>query len=86
MITRQMIADYINNYFTHKITKEEMVEWAEKVIMDKEYEENYFDQINNALKKIGASDVHNFDLVWDDYVAILKSLNYKITVDISKVN
>lgn len=86
MITRQMIADYINNYLTHKITKKEIIDWAEKAIMDKEYEESYFNQISNALRKIGVSDVNNFDLVWEDYVDILKSLDYKITVDISKVS
>ena len=86
MITRQMIADYINNYLTHKITKEEIVEWAERGVMSEEYEEDYFNQINNALRKIGVSNMTNFDLVWEDYVDILKSIDYKITVDISKVS
>ncbi len=86
MITRQIVADNIDKYLKQRITKEQIINWAENAIMNDEFEKEYFDQINNALKKIGVADVKNFDLVWDDYVSILRELGYKITIDISKVS
>jgi ABC-type enterochelin transport system ATPase subunit len=84
MITRELVAEKINNYLTHKITKEELVEWAEFNLQEAEFEEEYFDQINEAISKIGLTDAKNFELLWEDYETILKSLGYNIHVIISK--
>ena len=86
MITRNLVVEKINKYLNHLITKKHLIDWAENALRDEDFEEKYFDQINEALKKIGLADVNNFDLVWEDYENILKSLDYKITVEISKVS
>jgi hypothetical protein len=86
MITRNQVVEKINKYLNHTISKAQLIGWAESALNDEDFEEKYFDQINEALKKIGLADVNNFDLVWEDYENILKSLDYKITVEISRVS
>lgn len=86
MITRNLVVEKINKYLNHSISKAQLIDWAENALNDEDFEEKYFDQISEALKKIGLADVNNFDLVWEDYENILKSLDYKITVEISKVS
>jgi hypothetical protein len=86
MITRNLVVAKINKYLNHSISKGQLVNWAENALSEEEFEEKYFEQINAALKKIGLANVNNFDLVWEDYENILKSLDYKITVEISKVS
>lgn len=86
MITRDIVAVKINNFLTHKISKEELVDWAEKALNDSDFEEEYFEQINSAVSKIGLSNVKNFDLIWEDFETILHSLGFNIQVEISKVS
>ena len=86
MITRDIVAAKINDFLTHKIKKQELVDWAENALNNAEYEEKYFEQINSAISKIGLADIKNFDLVWEDYEAILSSLGFNIQVEISRVS
>ena len=86
MITRHIIAVKINDYLTHKISREELIDWAENALMETVYEEEYFEQINAAVAKIGSANVKNFELFLEDYESILNSLGYSIQVEILKVS
>lgn len=86
MITRDMVAEKINQLLTHKIGKDEIADWAENAFNESELEEEYFEQINTALSKIGLANVKNFDLMWEDYESILNSLGFSIQVEILKVS
>ena len=81
MITRYAVAKKNNDFLTHKISKEELVDWADNALNNSEYEEKYFEQINAAVSRIGLADVKNFTRSWEDYESILNSLGFSIQVE-----
>ena len=83
-VTRQQLADKIGDYLQHRITLEGLATWAENAQLDGNYEEKYFDPINEALSKIGLANVENFELAWEDYEHFLSRLGYAIKVQITQ--
>lgn len=85
VITRDMVADKIVQYLQHKIKLEALVDWAERVIMEEDLEDNYFDQINEVIMRLGLSDVQAFGLSIDDCEILLNKLGYtaKVNVELS---
>lgn len=63
-----------------------LVDWAERVIMEEDLEDNYFDQINEVIMHLGLSDVQAaFGLSIDDCETLLNKLGYtaKVNVELS---
>ena len=83
-ITRQHLADKIGDYLEHRTTLDGLVAWAEDAQLDGDYEEKYFDAINEALSKIRVANVENFELGWEDYEHFLARLGYSVKVKITQ--
>ena len=45
-------------------------------MLEGNYEEDYFDEISEALSKIGLLDVENFERPVNYFLKVLKKLNY----------
>lgn len=62
-----------------------LVDWAERVIMEEDLEDNYFDQINEVIMHLSLSDVQAFGLSIDDCETLLNKLGYtaKVNVELS---
>jgi hypothetical protein len=76
------IADKISSYLNRSITLEQMVDWAENMICEAEYEEKDFEVIKEVLSHLGLADVKAFGLSWDDCYIYLSRLGYQIKVSI----
>ena len=81
MLTRQSIADQLLNYLNHRIALAELVDWAEKSIMEGDAEEAYAKTIMQSLGRIAAADVKEFGLLWEDCESIMHSLGFTIKVN-----
>ena len=81
MITRQSIADQLLNYLNHRISLAEMVDWAERSIMEGDADEAYARPIMQSLGRIAAADVREFGLLWEDCESIMHTLGFTIKVD-----
>jgi len=84
MITRQSIANQLLNYLNHRISLAELVDWAEKLIMEGDAEEAYAKTIMQSLGRIAAADVKEFGLLWEDCESIMQALGFTIKVDADK--
>lgn len=82
MISRQSIANKINEYLVHAILLEDLVDWAENSLIDEEFEAGYFEVIRNVLSKIGLADVKEFGLTWEDCEDLLRQVGYRVNVHI----
>ena len=76
------IADKISSYLNRYITLEQMVDWAENMICEAEYEEKDFELIKEVLSHLGLADVKAFGLSWDDCYNYLTRLGYQVKVSI----
>ena len=82
LITRQMVAEKIGAYLHHALTQAELVDWAERAVMDGELEERDARVLARVVARFGVADVRAFGLTWEDCEDILKQLGYSARVDI----
>lgn len=81
MITKQCIAKEMLRYLNHQITLNQLVDWAERAIVEGGVEPTESKRLMQILGRIGAADVKNFGLLWEDCESIMRDLGYEIKVD-----
>jgi hypothetical protein len=85
MITRQDVADKIADYLHGKIRQADLVDWAERAMMDDAFEEADADLLSDVVGRLGLADVAEFGLRWQDCEDLLRRLGYRATVAIKAV-
>lgn len=82
-ITRQMVADRFIAYLHHKLSQEELVNWAEQVMQEEDFEEKDYEDLRDVISRLGLADVKAFGLMWEDCEQILRQLGYTIYVEVA---
>ena len=85
LITKQTVADKIVAYLHHVITLEQLVDWAEKALMEEDFDERDMDALRAVIARLGVADVRAFGLTWDDCEQALRQLGYVAHVEIVTV-
>ena len=83
MITKADVADRIAAYLQHRLTLDELVDWAENALMDGEFDEQDAAVISAAVARIGVADVRAFGLAWDDCEQLLRRLGFSAKIEIT---
>jgi len=83
VITRQIVADKIADYLHGKVSQAELVDWAERAMMDAEFEEADTEVLSDIIGPLGLADVAEFGLRWQDCEEFLRRLGYRATVTVS---
>ena len=78
-ITRQLVAAKLAAYLRHQSPLEQIVDWAERQVMDGEFESATG---RDAVARLGVADVRAFGLTWEDCERLLHDLGYAARVDI----
>ena len=82
-ITRQMVADKIADYLYGKVSQAELVDWAERAMMDADLDEPDIEVLSDIIGRLGLADVAEFGLRWQDCEDFLRRLGYRATVTVS---
>lgn len=86
MITRRETATKLTDYLRHRLTLEELVDWAENAMLEEEFEESYFEELPDILSRLGLADVEKFGLTWEDCEGYLSRLGYRVKVEVSELS
>ena len=62
MITKKIITDQLLSYLQHRLSLDELTNWAENALMDSNYEDDAEHTLRNALAQLGLADVKAFGL------------------------
>lgn len=81
MITRQKTAEQLSRYLNHKISLSQLVDWAETAMLEGDLEPDYAKALMQILGQLGAADVKEFGLLWEDCEKIMNLLGYEIKVN-----
>ena len=81
-ITKQTVADKIAAYLHHEITPAQLVDWAERALMDGELAERDAATISAVIARLGVADVRAFGLAWDDCEQLLHQLGFSPRVEV----
>lgn len=82
-ITRQIVADKITDYLHGKISQTELVDWAERAMMDADFHKADSDLLSEIVGRLGLADVAEFGLRWQDCEEFLRRLGYRAKVIVS---
>ena len=80
MTIKKMIADKLLSYLQHNLSLEDLVDWAEQMLMDGSYNDDSTHTVRNILSQLGLADVKSFGLEWKDCETIMQTLGYKLEV------
>ncbi|MBI4686969.1 MAG: hypothetical protein HY756_04200 [Nitrospirae bacterium] len=83
-LTKTMLADMLMKYINRDIDLPNLVDWAEKMMMEAYFEDSSFELIRDILARIGLADVREFGLTWDDCYDYLHKLGYDIKIALVK--
>jgi hypothetical protein len=78
MITKKIIADKLLAYLQHRLSIEQLTDWAKQSLLDSSYEDDNFHTIRNTLAKLGLADVKSLGLEWKECEAIMEKLGFKL--------
>jgi hypothetical protein len=86
MITRQLILEKLNAYLNHQIALDELVDWAEKSLIEPRFPgDEDSDALMDVLMYLGAADSRGFPLTWEilsDFMTRLGG-NVRVIVEVA---
>jgi hypothetical protein len=82
-ITREIAAKQITDYLHGKISQADLVDWAERAMMDVEFDEADTEVLSDIIGRLGLADVAEFGLRWQDCEEFLRRLGYRAKVIVS---
>jgi hypothetical protein len=83
MITKQTVAEKIASYLRHELTLDQLLDWAEQVVMDGEFPERDAAVLAKVVARLGVADVRAFGLTWDDCETLLRELGYAAKIELA---
>jgi hypothetical protein len=81
-ITKQTVADKIAAYLHHEMTLAQLVDWAERALMDGELSGRDAKTLASVIARLGVADVRAFGLTWDDCEELLHKLGFSPRVEV----
>ncbi|MBT9160218.1 MAG: hypothetical protein DDT26_01493 [Dehalococcoidia bacterium] len=81
-VSKEDVASKISAYLNRSISLEQMVDWAENMICEAEYDGEDFELIKEILSHLGLADVREFGLSWDDCYKYLSRMGYGVKVSV----
>jgi hypothetical protein len=82
-VTRQIVADKIADYLHGKVSQADLVDWAERAMMDADLDEADADLLSDIVGRLGLADVAEFGLRWQDCEEFLRRLGFRAKVTVS---
>jgi hypothetical protein len=81
-VTRQMVGEKLIAYLQHQTTLSELVNWAEQVMQEGDFEEADYDSLREVISRLGLADVRAFGLTWEDCEQFLQRLGYSVRLEV----
>lgn len=81
-ITKRTVAAKIASYLHHETSLADLVDWAERALMDEDFYPADIAVLADVVARLGAADVRAFGLTWEDCEAMLATLGYSARVEI----
>jgi len=82
VVTREMVIEKLSAYLHHHMTLAELVDWAEQVMQEGDFDEADYEMLRDIVSRLGVADVRAFGLTWDDCEQFLRRLGCTVRVEI----
>lgn len=82
VITSKIVAEKLSAYLRHQLSLVDLVDWAEHIMMECDFEEEHFELLREIVGRLGVADVKAFGLTFEDCEKFLNQLGYKVRVEV----
>lgn len=82
VITSKIVAEKLSAYLHHELRLDELVDWAENIMMEGNFEEENHKTLREIVSRLGVADVKAFGLTWEDCEYFLNQLGYEVRVEV----
>ena len=72
-ITQKQVANQLQAFLDRRINLHVLAKWCKDAMMEGEFEEAHFDQLREAVSRIGLADVEGFGLSRTDFTSYLNA-------------
>lgn len=80
-ISKDKVAKKMLGYMKRKISLAELVDWAERAVMDGKFKLGVEKILRDVTGRLGVADIKTFGLSWGDCDSPMKKLGYKIKIN-----
>jgi hypothetical protein len=84
-ITKRTTADKIGAYLRNEIALAQLVDWAERALLDGDFPASQAAVLSDVVSRLGVADVRAFGLTWDDCQDLLRKLGFSARVEVVSV-
>ena len=81
-VTRATVAEKLTAHLQGRLPQAELVDWAERAMMDAEFEEDHIELLSDIVARLGLADVAEYGLRWQDCEQFLRKLGYRARVEV----
>ncbi len=85
IVMKQTLAYMLIKYINREIDLLNLVNWAEDMIKEADFESENFELLRDIVARLGLANVREFGLSWDDCYDYLHKLGYNVKVEVSEV-
>ena len=82
-ISRQTVAAKLTGYLHGQLSQAELVDWAERALMELEFDDRDVELLSDVVGRLGLADVAEFGLRWADCENLLRRLGYHARVEVT---
>ena len=82
LVTKRISAEKIAAYLRREIVLADLVDWAERVLMEQDFDAQDAAILSRVVARLGVSDVRAFGLTWEDCQQLLGELGFAARVEV----
>ncbi len=82
LVTSKMVAEKLTSYLHHELELAELVDWAENIMMDGDFDEDNYEILRDIVSRLGVSDVRTFGITWEECDRFLNHLGYSVKIQV----
>ncbi len=82
LVTSKMVAEKLTSYLHHELELAALVDWAENIMMDGDFDEENYEILRDVVSRLGVADVKTFGITWDECEKFLNQLGYSVNIQV----
>ena len=82
LVTSKVVAEKLTSYLHHEFGLAGLVDWAENIMMDGDFDENNYEILRDIVSRFGVADVRTFGITWEECERFLNQLGYSVNIQV----
>ena len=82
LVTYSVVAEKLTSYLHHELELVGLVDWAENIMMDGDFDEENYEVLRDIVGRLGVADVRTFGITWEECERFLRQLGYSVKIQV----